>query len=119
MKSGQLKRILLFVLVIQSVSVYAQNDSLKNLTFNAYTELYYSYDFAKPVNHEKPDFIYNHRTQSSYYKSSSFFITNQGFIHFNPPLSSNRQLLCLVGKDKKLQYRRVNLSRRKLLEIIH
>ena len=61
MKSVQLKRILLFVLVIQSVSVYAQNDSLKNLTFNAYAELYYSYDFAKPVNHEKPDFIYNHK----------------------------------------------------------
>jgi hypothetical protein len=41
--------------------VYAQNDSLKNLTFNAYAELYYSYDFAKPANHEKPDFIYNHK----------------------------------------------------------
>ena len=41
--------------------MYAQNDSLKNLTFNAYAELYYSYDFAKPVNHEKPDFIYNHK----------------------------------------------------------
>jgi hypothetical protein len=61
MKSGQLKRILLFVLVLHSISVHAQNDSLKNLTFNAYAELYYSYDFAKPANHEKPDFIYNHK----------------------------------------------------------
>jgi hypothetical protein len=44
-----------------STSISAQNDSLKNLSFNAYGELYYSYDFAKPANHEKPDFIYNHK----------------------------------------------------------
>lgn len=44
-----------------SQGIFAQNDSLKNLTFNAYAELYYSYDFAKPANNEKPDFIYNHK----------------------------------------------------------
>lgn len=49
------------VLVFRTVSLFAQDDSLKNLTFSAYAELYYSYDFAKPANHEKPDFIYNHK----------------------------------------------------------
>ncbi|MFA6944690.1 MAG: porin [Pedobacter sp.] len=56
-----MKKILLTALVFQTVSLFAQNDSLKNLTFSAYAELYYSYDFAKPANHEKPDFIYNHK----------------------------------------------------------
>jgi hypothetical protein len=61
MKASPLKGILLIVLLLQSIWLFAQNDSLKNLTFNAYAELYYSYDFAKPANHEKPDFIYNHK----------------------------------------------------------
>jgi hypothetical protein len=61
MKASQLKGLLLIVLLFQSIWTFAQNDSLKNLTFNAYAELYYSYDFAKPSNREKPDFVYNHK----------------------------------------------------------
>ena len=61
MKASPLKGVLLIVLLLQSIWIFAQNDSLKNLTFNAYAELYYSYDFAKPANNEKPDFIYNHK----------------------------------------------------------
>ena len=30
------------------------------LTFSGYTELYYSYDFNKPINNTKPSFIYSH-----------------------------------------------------------
>jgi len=60
-KPVELKIIMLIVFTLQYASIFAQNDSLKNLTFNAYAELYYSYDFAKPANHEKPDFIYNHK----------------------------------------------------------
>ena len=60
-KPNLLKIILLIVFILPSAITFAQNDSLKNLTFNAYAELYYSYDFAKPANSEKPDFIYNHK----------------------------------------------------------
>jgi hypothetical protein len=31
------------------------------LTFSGYAEIYYGYDFDKPVNHERPFFIYNHK----------------------------------------------------------
>lgn len=31
------------------------------MTFSAYGELYYSYDFSNPQNHEKPNFLYNHK----------------------------------------------------------
>lgn len=60
-KPNQLKILLLIFFILMSQGIFAQNDSLKNLTFNAYAELYYSYDFAKPANNEKPDFIYNHK----------------------------------------------------------
>lgn len=38
----------------------AQDSSLSKLEFSAYLELYYSYDFAQPANHEKPSFFYNY-----------------------------------------------------------
>ena len=56
-----MKILLLIGFILPSAGIFAQDDPIKNLTFNAYAELYYSYDFAKPVNHEKPDFIYNHK----------------------------------------------------------
>ena len=45
--------------LITSVS-FAQADSIKSsLTFSGYVEVYYSYDFGNPGNHERPSFFYN------------------------------------------------------------
>jgi len=39
---------------------FAQADSIKSsLTFSGYAEVYYSYDFGNPGNHERPSFFYN------------------------------------------------------------
>lgn len=39
---------------------FAQTDSSKAaLTFSGYVEVYYSYDFGNPANHERPSFFYN------------------------------------------------------------
>ncbi|MBK8444801.1 MAG: porin [Sphingobacteriales bacterium] len=40
---------------------FAQTDTLKNITWSAYTEMYYCYNFDKPYNHEQDAFIYNHK----------------------------------------------------------
>jgi hypothetical protein len=40
---------------------FAQSDSAKKITYCAYGEMYYSYDFGKPAGHEKPNFLYNHK----------------------------------------------------------
>ena len=53
-------KILLFLTVV-SQQVFSQKDTLQKLHFSAYGELYYSYDFANPQNHEKPNFLYNHK----------------------------------------------------------
>lgn len=33
----------------------------KKISVQGYGELYYSYDFARPQNHQKPSFVYNHK----------------------------------------------------------
>ncbi len=39
----------------------AQVDSTKSLNISTYIETYYSYDFSKPLNNEKPDYNYNYK----------------------------------------------------------
>lgn len=57
-----MKQIITAILFIAtSISVLAQNDTIKPFTFQGYGELYYSYDFSNPQNHEKPNFIYSHK----------------------------------------------------------
>jgi hypothetical protein len=41
--------------------VNAQQSHQSHFTFSAYGELYYSYDFSNPANHEKAPFLYNHK----------------------------------------------------------
>lgn len=57
----RLKIILPIFLFVLFSKLNAQIDSLKKWSFSAYGELYYSYDFSKPANNEKPNFIYNHK----------------------------------------------------------
>ena len=52
-----MKTLLLIALVFGLTKLNAQ-DSTKT-TFSGYTEVYYSYDFGNPGNHERPSFFYN------------------------------------------------------------
>jgi hypothetical protein len=56
-----MKKYILLILIFKATLLVAQSDSTKKLTVSGYAELYYSYDFSKPSNHEKPNFIYNHK----------------------------------------------------------
>ncbi len=49
------------LLILQVKVLFAQNDSIKKLSFSGYGEIYYSYDFSNPTNQEKENFIYNHK----------------------------------------------------------
>jgi hypothetical protein len=54
-------RILCFAFMpIFTLGAQAQTDSAQKFSFSAFGELYYSYDFSNPANHEKPSFVYNH-----------------------------------------------------------
>ena len=55
-----MKKILLPVILLTANISSAQIDTLKpNLSFTGYAEVYYSYDFSNPGNHERPSFFYN------------------------------------------------------------
>lgn len=57
----------LLLLAIGSSTVNAQNDSTKNpLTLSAYVETYYSYDFGKPANGNRPAFAYSHNRHNEF-----------------------------------------------------
>ena len=51
----------LFVLFFIAAHGFAQNDSTKPFKLSGYLETYYSYDFLRPDNHEKPDYNYNYK----------------------------------------------------------
>ena len=51
----------LFLLIFIFINCIAQVDSTKSFNVSAYIETYYSYDFSKPFNNEKPDFNYNYK----------------------------------------------------------
>lgn len=56
-----MRTFILFLLCMISFDGYAQNDSVNKLIVSGYIETYYSYDFAKPKNIEKPDYNYNYK----------------------------------------------------------
>jgi hypothetical protein len=56
-----MKQALVFFLCLSISTVYAQQASQKKLTFSAYGEMYYSFDFSKPSDHDKAAFLYNHK----------------------------------------------------------
>jgi hypothetical protein len=53
--------IIIICFLLSSLDSIGQKDSLKKFIFSGYGELYYSYDFSKPINFEKPDYNYNYK----------------------------------------------------------
>ncbi len=59
-KEGLLKILFVAILSLTASIVFAQSDSTKSsFALSFYAELYYSYDFGNPENHERPSFFYN------------------------------------------------------------
>ena len=56
-----MKKLLTTLLTLIALEGFAQSDStLSPITFSGYIETYYSYDFGKPTNHNRPSFVYSH-----------------------------------------------------------
>lgn len=56
---------LLFFTLFVATKIFSQKDTLNKLSFFAYGELYYSYDFSNPSNQEKSNFLYNHKIHNN------------------------------------------------------
>ncbi len=59
--------LLTIALIISSVIARAQSDtSTGNLSFSGYAEIYYSYDFNQPIDHNRPAFFYSHNRHNEF-----------------------------------------------------
>lgn len=56
-----MRNIILTAFVLIAAKSFAQTDSSNApLSFSGYVEVYYTYDFSKPLNHNRPSFIYSY-----------------------------------------------------------
>lgn len=57
-----MKFLFALLLMFTTILASAQTDSLKNnpITISGYVEAYYTFDFGKPADHNRPSFIYSH-----------------------------------------------------------
>ncbi len=67
-----IKQIITTIFIFINLLAVAQKDTIKPFTFQGYGELYYSYDFSNPQNHEKPNFIYSHKRHNEFNVNLAF-----------------------------------------------
>lgn len=86
-----MKPLLIMTLTMATLSAKAENDStVSTLTFSGYIEIYYSYDFGKPVNGNRPAFMYSHNRHNE-------VALNLGFIKAGYQTKSIRANLALAA----------------------
>lgn len=77
MKTQFFKKVILPVLVLVSAAASAQVDTSKsNLSFTGYAEVYYTYDFNEPGDHNRPGFIYSHGRHNEFNLNLGFVKTS-------------------------------------------
>ncbi|MVN90623.1 porin [Mucilaginibacter aquatilis] len=87
-----MKKLLLAAAIFGSTATYAQ-DSIKkssDLTISGYAELYYGFDFNRPVNNTRPGFVYSHNRHNE-------VNLNLGFIKANYDNGNIRANLALMA----------------------
>lgn len=87
-----MKRTIASVLISLSVLHATAQDDNKNkaVTFSGYAETYYSYDFGKPTDGNRPSFVYSHNRHNE-------FNLNLGFVKANYQTNSVRANLALAA----------------------
>ncbi|MFZ1530187.1 MAG: porin [Ferruginibacter sp.] len=59
--------IIVFLLFLNTLAATAQTDSsVSPLTISGYLETYYSFDFGKPLDHNRPPFFYSHNRHNEF-----------------------------------------------------
>lgn len=87
----KIKKTVFFIMIIAWLDAYNQKDSTeKSLCINGYLELYYSYDFANPTNHQRLDFAYSHNRHHE-------VNLNLGFVKFSYEKTKVRSHLGLMA----------------------
>jgi hypothetical protein len=68
-----MKTILTTVAIVFAAAAFAQDSTrIPAVTFSGFTEGYYSYDFNKPADHNKPGFLYNYNRHNEFTVNLAF-----------------------------------------------
>ncbi|WP_205512826.1 porin [Longitalea arenae] len=71
-----MKRILMVAALLYAAAGFAQDttksENKGQVSFSGYAEVYYSYDFAKPKDHNRPGFIYSHNRSNEFNVNLAF-----------------------------------------------
>ena len=62
----RMKKFLIIGAVFASVNSIAQDSSKASVTFSSYAEAYYTYDFNKPADNNRPGFFYSHNRHNEF-----------------------------------------------------
>lgn len=68
-----MKKIIVMAALLSSTSLVAQEEKKPSIVWSGYIEAYYQYDFNKPVDNNRPSFIYSHNRHNE-------FNVNLGFL---------------------------------------
>src|SRR6266498_2024149 len=49
------------IFILLGSTTFSQDDSTKKISVSGYGELYWSFDFSRPADHEKISFLYNYK----------------------------------------------------------
>ena len=81
--------VLLCILAASSASGQVDT-SAATLTFSGYAEVYYTYDFNKPADHNRPSFFYSHNRHNEFNLNLGFVKANYSAerIHANVALAA-------------------------------
>ncbi len=94
-----MRSFILILLLMISCCCFSQNDSVSKIRLTGYLETYYSYDFSKPFNLEKPDYNYN-------YKKHNQLNVNLAYLKANYQSNRIRSNIALMTGN----YAKYNLS---------
>jgi hypothetical protein len=62
-----MERFFFVFIFLQSINCFAQDSAkTKQVNFNVYVEVYYAYDFNKPIDNNRPAFFYNHNRHNEF-----------------------------------------------------
>lgn len=87
---NSMKRIITLLLVFPVIHSFAQDKDKPQISWSAFLETYYQYDFNKPADNNRPSFIYSHNRHNE-------FNLNLGFIKGSYTAERTRANLALAA----------------------
>ncbi len=82
--------LILFLSLLSKNLIFGQTADKPSLTWTAYLDTYYAYDFNQPQNHDRPSFLYNHTRHNE-------FNLNLGYIKGTYSSPTTRANLALMA----------------------